>query len=165
MTYCRVNSTLDTSAANAAIDLTGVTVDGNFALGLSTGTGAVTTNTAMGANTALASLDINSTGQTNIGANITTQGATGVLLDGATNVDLTADVTIDTSAGNGAVNVGGGAVDGTQALTINAGTGAVTTGAMGTKYFSGVFGNEAWNKLKNYHRHMNYIGSAEQGST
>ena len=39
------------------------------------------------------------------------------------------------------------------------------TGAMGTKYFSGVFGNEAWNKLKNYHRHMNYIGSAEQGST
>tara|TARA_R100001480_G_scaffold144801_1_gene142816 strand:+ start:140 stop:1462 length:1323 start_codon:yes stop_codon:yes gene_type:complete len=39
------------------------------------------------------------------------------------------------------------------------------TGAMGTKYFSGVFGNEAWNKLKNYHRHMNYVGSAEQGST
>jgi hypothetical protein len=39
------------------------------------------------------------------------------------------------------------------------------TGAMGTKYFSGVFGNEAWNKLKNYHRHMNYHGSAEQGST
>ena len=39
------------------------------------------------------------------------------------------------------------------------------TGAMGTKYFSGVFGNEAWKKLKDYHRHMNYIGSAEQGST
>jgi hypothetical protein len=39
------------------------------------------------------------------------------------------------------------------------------TGAMGTKYFSGVFGNEAWNKLKNYHRHMNYYASDDQAYT
>ena len=39
------------------------------------------------------------------------------------------------------------------------------TGAMGTKYFSGVFGNEAWNKLKNYHRHMNYYASEDQAYT
>ena len=39
------------------------------------------------------------------------------------------------------------------------------TGASGTQYFSKVYGDEAWNKLKNYHRHMNYYGSAEQGST
>jgi len=37
------------------------------------------------------------------------------------------------------------------------------TGAMGTKYFSGVFGNEAWNKLKNYHRHMNYNADNNYG--
>jgi len=39
------------------------------------------------------------------------------------------------------------------------------TGAMGTQYFSGVFGNEAWNKLKNYHRHMNYYASEDQAYT
>ncbi len=96
------------------MDLSGGGVDGNQALAINAGSGAVTLG-AMGQNVALASLNVDTSGQTNLGGNISTQGASGIQLDGASNVDLTAGVTLDTSAGNGTVDLSGGAVDGNQA--------------------------------------------------
>ncbi len=71
------------------------------------------------------------TGTTNLGGNISTQGAAGVDLSGATTVVLTAPVTINTSTGNGVINLNGGAVDGNFALALDSGSGTETLGAMG----------------------------------
>jgi len=123
--------TLDTSGGTAAVDLSGGSVDGNHPLTITAGSASVDLGT-VGQNTALSSLDVDSTGTTSLSGNITTQGGGGVLLDGAADVDLASSLTVDTSAGTaGPVDLTGGAVDGGVDLTITSGGGNVDLGAIG----------------------------------
>ena len=122
--------TIDTTTGNGLIDLTGGTVDGNQALVLNAGGGNVNLGLT-GDTTPLSSLDVNSTGTTSLGGNITTQTVAGVTLDGATDVNLTAGVTIDTSAGGGLIDLTGGQVDGAQNLVLTSGAGNMNLGPLG----------------------------------
>ena len=122
--------TIDTSLGNGLIDLSGGAVDGNQALVLNAGAGAVNLD-ATGQITPLASLDVNSSGTVSLNGDITTQGAAGVALDGSSDVDLIANITIDTTTNNGTINLAGGAVDGNQTLVLTAGAGAVSLDATG----------------------------------
>jgi filamentous hemagglutinin family protein len=142
-------ATVDTSAGNQAILFqTAGTIDGGFALTLNAGTGAVTLG-VVGGTTALSSLA--ATGSTvTLGGSVKTAGAqsytdTALDLNGAsytttvsgsfteTGATVLADtVTIDTSAGNLAILFQtAGTIDGGFALTLKAGTGAITLGAAG----------------------------------
>ncbi|HEX3881015.1 MAG TPA: filamentous hemagglutinin N-terminal domain-containing protein, partial [Stellaceae bacterium] len=138
-------TTIDTSAGNQAILFQGSgTIDGPVALGMSSGTGAITVGTigggaALGSVTASGGVitlggSANTTGAQSYtdttlklaGPNYTT--ANGTFTEtGATM--LTVDTRIDTSAGPGAILFqGGGAIDGGFALALNSGTAATTVG-------------------------------------
>ncbi|MGL5082045.1 MAG: CHAT domain-containing protein [Microcoleaceae cyanobacterium] len=102
------------------------------------GTGNLTINTVngqvdlgiIGDQNPIASLTVNTAGQTNLGGNITTSGA--VNFSGASNVDLISDVVIDSSSGNGEINLNGGNIDGTFDLSLNANSGNITLGTLGS---------------------------------
>ena len=119
--------TLDTSVANGAISVASVdgTTAGAQSLTLKAGTGNVTLGNA-GATTRLASLTDNNTTTltgSDYDANSIGFGA----------LTLADDVTLDTSAANGAISVASvdGTTAGAQSLTLKAGTGTVTLGNAG----------------------------------
>jgi hypothetical protein len=111
-------------------DLTGGAVDGAHALTVEAGSGDVKAGT-MGQNTPLDTLDVNSTGTTTLTGAVATGSGAGIPLDGATNIQLGGDVTLDTSAGDGPVTLTGGAVNGGGDLDVTAGSGDVELGSMG----------------------------------
>ena len=119
--------TLDTSAANGAIDIVSVdgTTAGGQSLTLTSGTGSVTLGN-IGATTRLSSL-IDTGAETLTGS---TYAADAISFGTLTLAD---NVTLDTSAANGTISVG--SVDGTtaggQSLTLKSGSGHVTLGNTG----------------------------------
>ncbi len=142
-----INSDAGGSGTGGAVNLSGSAVNGTAAgaqsLTISAGNGAVTLG-AVGTTTALEFVTITTTGLTTLGGNVRTDnnlGTGNVNLSAATGgITLTSDTTINSDAGGsgtgGAVNLSGSAVNGTatgaQSLTITAGNGAVTLGALGT---------------------------------
>ncbi|MFQ5674481.1 MAG: hypothetical protein ACE5G1_01175, partial [bacterium] len=112
------------------IKLAGGNIDGGFALTVESGGGSTTLG-LIGQNVPLATVTVVSSGQTDLKGNIATSGAGGVDFNQASNVKLSNDVTIDTSSGNGAVKLNGGAVDGLFAFVVKAGTGEISLGEIG----------------------------------
>ena len=100
------------------------TIDGAQALTINAGTGAITLSGAVGGSTPLGALSLTSTNATGvtIGNNIT---AASFTTTGTTTAFLSGPSTISTSASNGAISFGG-TIDGTQALTLTAGSGQIT---------------------------------------
>ena len=121
---------IDVSAGEGGINFGGGTVDGSFNLELLAGSGDITLG-EVGNNTPLSSLTVNSTGQTNLGGNLTTSGP--INLSEATNIDLISDITIDSSLGNGEINLNGGTIDGNFSLQLNAGNGNLILGTIGSE--------------------------------
>ncbi|MDH3431988.1 MAG: filamentous hemagglutinin N-terminal domain-containing protein, partial [Gammaproteobacteria bacterium] len=125
------------TAGNVIFEDAVVSLDGGQSLTVTAGTGAVTL-AAAGQGVATNQLtELNVTGAgINLGGNITTNTATGIVLNGATT--LTADVTLDSSTNDGVVNLSNAAVtdDATpRTLNIVAGAGqidldAVTVGSI-----------------------------------
>ena len=119
--------TLDTSVANGAISVTSVdgTTAGAQSLTLKAGSGNVTLGNT-GATTRLASLTDNTTPTLNGSSYAADSNSFGALT-------LADDVTLDTSAANGAISVTSvdGTTAGAQSLTLKSGTGNVTLGNAG----------------------------------
>jgi filamentous hemagglutinin family protein len=118
-------ATITTAAANGRIALAAIDSSGaSRALTLAAGTGTISLAGAIGATTALASMNATA-GVIRVGGNVTTVNSQS--FGGA--VILTAGATLSTT--NAAI-LFGSTIDGTQALTLNAGTGTVSViGAVG----------------------------------
>ncbi|MCX5700109.1 MAG: hypothetical protein NTZ63_01000, partial [Candidatus Omnitrophica bacterium] len=110
--------------------LNGSNVAGDYNLTVNTGgSGTVTLGlTATETEIDVNALTVTSSGQTNIAGNITTD--EGMNFSGASNVDFTTAVTL-TNTVSGVIDLSGGAVDGGQALVLNAGAGNIVLAAMG----------------------------------
>ena len=102
-------------------------------LTINTGAGNVTL-ADLGTTTRLGAIDINSTGTTTFadagGVTIQTENED-VSLDGATDINLSDALTINTNTAAGNILLNGGAVDGGVVVSLNSGTGTSTLGDMG----------------------------------
>ncbi|MEB3282785.1 MAG: CHAT domain-containing protein [Lyngbya sp.] len=122
--------TLETDSDGGNVNFTNVLVEGDGGLIINAGQGNVDLQT-VGENTPLSTLRINTTGQTNLGGNITTSGI--INLSGATNIDLLSDVAIDSSLGNGEINLDSERIDGNFDLSLSSGSGNITLGTVGSE--------------------------------
>jgi hypothetical protein len=121
--------TLETDSDNGNINLSNVVVEGAGRLTINAGEGNVELET-MGENIPLSALTVNTKGETNLGGNITTSGT--VNFSEASNVNLTSDIVIDSSLGNGNIDFNGGNIDGNFDLDLNANSGNITLGTVGS---------------------------------
>ncbi|SFC49463.1 hypothetical protein SAMN05660443_2850, partial [Marinospirillum celere] len=118
-----VNLNADATLTTSANDIEfNSTIDGDQSLVLNAGTARVTLGGALGGNTQLTNLDI-AADTISLGGNITTAGAQNY--SGAINLDT--DITLVTT--NSAIEFNT-TIDGNQAFTLDAGTGAVTLGGI-----------------------------------
>ncbi|VAX04950.1 Large exoproteins involved in heme utilization or adhesion [hydrothermal vent metagenome] len=121
------NLLLDTSASDAAIDISGVDITGNSSLSLVSGAGDITLNNM----TDLTSISISGSGLTTLAGNLTTTGTGGVDLGSASNILLGTNVSIDTTTNSGRIDLTGGGIEGPNSLTITTNEGAILLGDMG----------------------------------
>jgi len=122
--------TLDTSTGDGEVKLTGGAVDGNFVLNINSGNGNIQL-ADMGQVDALASLIVTGTGSTDLNGDITSQGVDGIDLSAASNINLSNDVSLDTTLTDGSLNLSGASVDGNFNLVLIAGLGEISLGSMG----------------------------------
>ncbi|MCF6259960.1 MAG: filamentous hemagglutinin N-terminal domain-containing protein [Gammaproteobacteria bacterium] len=121
------NLLLDTSASDAAIDISSVDITGNSSLSLVSGAGDITLNNI----TDLTSISISGSGLTTLAGNLTTTGTGGVDLGNASNILLGTNVSIDTTTNSGRIDLTGGGIEGPNSLTIITNEGAILLGDMG----------------------------------
>jgi len=121
---------LDSSLGDGVIDLTGGALDGNFSLNINSGNGNILL-ADLGQVDALASLVVSGAGSTDLGGNITTQGIEGIDMSAASNINLSSDVSLDTTLADGSLNLSGASVDGNFNLVLTAGLGEISLGNIG----------------------------------
>lgn len=123
------DTVLNTSGSNGTIDLSGIGVNGEFVLTLYAGNGDVLIGD-VGQDQVLTSLVLEEATELSLSGDITTADT---LLDFSTaeSIVLIDDASIDVSASNGAFSAEDTSVDGTYALSISTGTGAVNLGDIG----------------------------------
>jgi len=120
---------LNTSSSNGLIDLSGIGVNGEFTLILNAGNGNVALG-SIGQDQALVSLVLEDATQLSLSSDISTAD-TLLELSNAESIVLVDNVSIDTTAGDGTIDFGSTAIDGTFALSLSTGTGNVQLADVG----------------------------------
>ncbi|MEB3829651.1 two-partner secretion domain-containing protein, partial [Phormidium sp. CCY1219] len=105
-------------------------LDGAQTLTVTSDSGAIAFNGAIGSTTALTALTATTNSDIALSSNVTTTGADGVSLTSA-NITLTGPVTIDTIIGHGAIALNSNAIDGNFPLNLTAGSADIALPAVG----------------------------------
>ncbi|MEL7039802.1 MAG: hypothetical protein AAFO04_30005, partial [Cyanobacteria bacterium J06592_8] len=125
------NVIINTALGNGEINFNTATINGESRLQLNSGEGNISLGT-VGDNQPLSSLSVNSQGETNLSGNITTRGLDGVNFGNGSTLLLTENINIDTSLGNGQINLGNSSIDGNFDLELNSGSGEINLGTVGS---------------------------------